>query len=148
MRDMNSLRKERCELIDKKFLRGLDDVEFLRLKEIEDLFGKIEEEKLGPDLARLEKFASDIERLNDVINKYNESIRAIDNDLLNIKFSFKDWTRGNNSVYGDEYELSLGNFHSGTVFNGSIVLSKSDRDEFIKALKGGAVPVFDVLLDD
>ena len=148
MKDIDLLRKERCELIDKKFLHGLDDGEFLRLKEIEDLFDKIEEEKLAPDLARLEKFASDIERLNDVINKYNGSIASIDNDLLNIKFSFKDWTRNGKSVYGDEYELSLGNFHSGTVFNGSIVLSKSDRNEFIKALKSGAAPVFDVFLDD
>ena len=45
-------------------------------------------------------------------------------------------------------ELSEGNFHSGTTFDGAIYLSNEDAAELIAAIKQGYTPVFSVMLVD
>ena len=45
-------------------------------------------------------------------------------------------------------ELSEGNFHSGTTFNGVICLNNEDAAELTAALKQGYTPVFSVMLEE
>lgn len=70
----------------------------------------------------------------------NESRKKVQIDLV-----FDDWRDSENrSIYGTEagMELSLGNFHPGTTFNGSIKLNDDEADELRAALKAGFTPVF------
>ena len=63
---------------------------------------------------------------------------------VRLRFAFNDWTRRGESIYSTEegIELSLGAFHSGTVFEGSLDLDSDDAAELRGALESGAEPVF------
>ena len=64
---------------------------------------------------------------------------------MKINLIFYDWIneRTGESVYCTEegIQLSLGDFHSGTVFTAEVQL-EDYRDEFEAAAKSGIVPVF------
>ena len=68
---------------------------------------------------------------------------------MKVKFVFDDWTKEGESIHQTEegIKLSLGNFHSGTVFNAEIDLDNGDSIELKKALKSGCTPVFYVVED-
>ena len=58
---------------------------------------------------------------------------------MQIKLVFNTWE--------ENYpELSEGNFHSGTTFNGAIYLDYEDAAELTAAIKQGYTPVFSVML--
>lgn len=63
---------------------------------------------------------------------------------MKIKLVFSDWQLRGKSVYNTEkgIQLSLGQFHSGTTFNGEIILDEDDEEELKQALKDGYEPVF------
>ena len=64
---------------------------------------------------------------------------------MQISLVFDDW-RGKNrkSIYHTEkrVELSMGNFHSGTVFIADLQLDEDSARELEAALSGGYIPVF------
>ncbi|MCL4486833.1 MAG: hypothetical protein M1570_01725 [Chloroflexi bacterium] len=64
---------------------------------------------------------------------------------MQIALVFDDW-RGKNrkSIYHTEkgVELSMGDFHSGTVFMADIQLDEDSARELEAALSGGYIPVF------
>jgi hypothetical protein len=67
--------------------------------------------------------------------------------LMKIKLVFDDWRNKTGcSVYGSDYELSLGNFHSGTTFPAEITLDAEDETELKESIKKGFVPVFYLVL--
>ncbi len=57
---------------------------------------------------------------------------------------FDDWRRRGQSVYSTEagVTLSMGDFHSGTTFPGTIDLDAEDEIELRGALRDGFQPVF------
>ena len=60
---------------------------------------------------------------------------------MKIKLIFNTWE--------ENYpELSEGNFHSGTTFDGAIYLNNEDAAELTAAIKQGYTPVFSVILAD
>ena len=61
---------------------------------------------------------------------------------MKIKLVFDDWRRDGKSVYQDNIDLSLRDFHSGTMFDGELVLSDEDAEELKKHLEDGYTPVF------
>jgi hypothetical protein len=62
---------------------------------------------------------------------------------MKIKLVFDDWrNKKSESVYSTNYQLSLGNFHSGTVFEGEIHLDWGSEEELKEAIRKGFVPVF------
>ena len=63
---------------------------------------------------------------------------------MKIKLVFDDWQKKGISVYctTDGVELSFGNFHSGTTFDGEIELTKEDEEELSEAIKKGYQPIF------
>ena len=65
---------------------------------------------------------------------------------VKVRFAFQDWQRDGVSIYQTErgIDLSLGNFHSGTVFEGELALDADDERELLRALFGGYKPVFEV----
>ncbi len=60
---------------------------------------------------------------------------------MKIKLIFDDWQdpEGRNACYS---ELSRGDFHSGTTFNGEIFLDSEQASELKEALARGFNPVF------
>jgi hypothetical protein len=67
---------------------------------------------------------------------------------MKIKVVFDDWReRGGNSVYQTEkgMDLSAGQFHSGTTFEGSIELNPDDEKELADAMADGYAPAFYVI---
>ena len=70
---------------------------------------------------------------------------------MKIKLVFHDWQRQGKSIY-DTPEcvelLSLGPFHSGTTFEGEIVLDDEDARDLRDSMKTGAEPVFVAILPD
>ena len=67
---------------------------------------------------------------------------------MKIKLVFLDWQKGGESIYSTDegVELSMGLFHSGTTFEGSIVLDPEDAQELAEAIKQGYQPCFWVTL--
>jgi len=64
---------------------------------------------------------------------------------MQIKLVFNDWRdKKGLSIYGTD--LTLGQFHSGTTFNGVILLDDEDAAELGKAIKDGNIPVFEIAL--
>jgi hypothetical protein len=64
---------------------------------------------------------------------------------MKIKLVFHDWLNKNlHSVYSTEKggELSYGDFHSGTMFDGEITLDKGNTFDLEDALKKGYYPAF------
>ena len=63
-----------------------------------------------------------------------------------VEFAFDDWKKGGVSVYQTEkgVELSMNDFHSGTVFQGIILLDEEHQRALIEALKDGYTPTFTV----
>jgi len=61
-----------------------------------------------------------------------------------IKLAFHDWVRDGKSIYSTEegIELSLGDFHSGTVFNGAICLDDNGIQEIQRAIARKEYPTF------
>ena len=63
---------------------------------------------------------------------------------MKIDLVFDDWRKKGKSVYLTEagVELSMGLFHGGTTFNGSIYLDEGDAQELQRALDDGYQAVF------
>jgi len=63
---------------------------------------------------------------------------------MKIDLVFDDWRKVGKSVYCTEagVELSMGSFHSGTMFSGTIDLEETDAHELREALEKGYQPVF------
>lgn len=66
---------------------------------------------------------------------------------MKIYLVFDDWKRQGKSVYSTEagVALSMGLFHSGTTFSGTIELYAGDEAELRSALRDGFRPVFWVM---
>ena len=66
---------------------------------------------------------------------------------MKIKLTFDDWKNQGKSIYNTEkgIELSSGDFHSGTTFNGTIELDQEQYEELKQALKDGYNPTFWVM---
>lgn len=68
---------------------------------------------------------------------------------MRIKLIFNDWiNKDGKSVYNQAgcTHLSMGQFHSGTMFNGQIDLDEDDRNEIRAGIAEGCWPVFKVML--
>ena len=63
-----------------------------------------------------------------------------------VEFAFDDWKKDGVSVYQTEegVELSMNDFHSGTVFQGILMLAEEHQDALINALHKGFTPTFTV----
>ena len=63
---------------------------------------------------------------------------------MKIKLVFDDWKEKGKSIYNTEkgIELSMGQFHSGTTFNGDITLDEEDEKELRRAIFNGYRPSF------
>jgi hypothetical protein len=62
---------------------------------------------------------------------------------VKVELVFDDWRdKSGRSVYGTNYELSLSDFHSGTIFQGEIDLDEESERKLTQALEQGFVPVF------
>lgn len=63
---------------------------------------------------------------------------------MRIKLVFDDWRRHGKSVYATSFglELSAGDFHSGTAFDGEIELTPELEAELSAAIEAGFQPVF------
>ena len=63
---------------------------------------------------------------------------------MRIKLVFNDWQKNGKSIYNTEagVHLSMGDFHSGSVFDGEIVVSADQKLELEKAMEAGYQPVF------
>ena len=63
---------------------------------------------------------------------------------MKIKLVFDDWKLKGKSVYSTEVgiDLSMNDFHSGTIFMGNIELDREQEGELMKALIAGFTPSF------
>ncbi len=63
---------------------------------------------------------------------------------MKTKLIFDDWRRNGKSVYNADagIALSLGDFHSGTIFSAEIELTAEQEDELRANLENGYEPVF------
>ena len=63
---------------------------------------------------------------------------------MKIKLAFHDWIKDGKSVYNSEQgiQLSMGDFHSGTVFDGEINLSSDNEEEILRSIQSNVYPVF------
>lgn len=68
------------------------------------------------------------------------------NNPITVKLALDDWKKDGVSVYQTEkgIELSMNDFHSGTVFHGILMLDEEHQQALIKALKEGYTPTFTV----
>lgn len=62
---------------------------------------------------------------------------------MKIRLVFDDWRKRGISVYNTEpgFELSIGNFHCGTIFNAEIEIP-GDEAELARAIAAGYEPCF------
>lgn len=68
---------------------------------------------------------------------------------MKIKLVFDDWHNSKGqSIYSHEdgIDLILGDFHSGTVFDGEIDLTKGDAQWLQKQIEAGKYPIFRISL--
>ena len=63
---------------------------------------------------------------------------------IKISLVFDDWTKEGKPIYNTEegVDLSLGIFHSGSTFEGTISLNEDDAEELIEAMEKGYQPQF------
>ena len=63
---------------------------------------------------------------------------------MKIKLVFLDWQKEGRSVYvtSKGNELSSGDFHSGTTFDGEIEVDEEQEVELFKAIQAGFQPCF------
>ena len=63
---------------------------------------------------------------------------------MKIKLIFMDWRKKGNSIYSTEegWGLSMGEFHGGTTFEGTIKLDKEQTIELNRAIEVGYQPCF------
>lgn len=67
---------------------------------------------------------------------------------MKIKLIFTDWRKWDKdkrcSIYNTEIgcELSMGEFHGGTTFDGEICLTPENEKELTEAIKQGYKPIF------
>lgn len=63
-----------------------------------------------------------------------------------VEFAFDDWKKQGVSIYQTEkgIELSMNDFHSGTVFQGIILMDEEHSQALVEALKEGYTPTFTV----
>ncbi len=69
---------------------------------------------------------------------------------MKVKLVFFDWhNRMGESIYHTPIgvELSLGSFHSGTIFDAEIQLNGDEHQDLTDALNEGFIPVFYVIRD-
>ena len=61
-----------------------------------------------------------------------------------VEFAFDDWKKGGVSVYQTEkgVELSMNDFHGGTVFQGVLMLDEEHSQALVEALREGYTPTF------
>ena len=64
--------------------------------------------------------------------------------LVRVKLVLTDWQKDGVSVYStvEGVRLSMGSFHSGTTFDGGIVVDADEKEELMQALADGYEPVF------
>lgn len=69
---------------------------------------------------------------------------------MKVELVFQDWQRDGQSIYGTELgvELSLGDFHGGTVFDAEINLDADQKDDLRYAIENGAVPIFRLCVNE
>lgn len=68
---------------------------------------------------------------------------------MRVKLVFKDWLNDKGeSIYNTDegIDLSIGEFHSGTTFDGAIYLLRLEEEELTKAIQNGYHPVFEVVI--
>ena len=69
--------------------------------------------------------------------------------MVAVKLVFSGWTKSGKRVADNNTtKLSMGDFHSGTVFNGHILLDENGKADFDKAIKLGYEPQFIVCGDN
>lgn len=63
---------------------------------------------------------------------------------MKVKLVFLDWQQKGRSIYNTErgVDLSTGDFHSGTTFDGEIELDEEQEVELFKAIQDGYQPCF------
>ena len=63
-----------------------------------------------------------------------------------VELAFDDWKKNGISVYQTEkgVELSMNDFHGGTVFQGILLLDEEHSQALVEALKKGYTPTFTV----
>lgn len=67
---------------------------------------------------------------------------------VKIKLVFDDWQdKQCKSVYSSKYELSLGNFHSGSTWDGEIEIDEYDLIDIRKSISEGHRAMFEMLLE-
>ena len=68
---------------------------------------------------------------------------------MKVKMVFLDWKLKGKSIYSTEVgnELSKGDFHSGTTFEGEIFLGLQKSEELKNAILQGFQPCFWLILD-
>lgn len=71
---------------------------------------------------------------------------------VKVKIVFEDWKdqETRRSIYNTKegIELSMGDFHSGTTFDGTMEFSEGEVKELKRAIKDGYHPVFTILFED
>lgn len=65
---------------------------------------------------------------------------------MKLRLAFQDWQRNGKSVYNtsEGIELSMGMFHSGTIFEATIKLDEDEAVDLLEYLAEGYEPVFSV----
>lgn len=81
-----------------------------------------------------------------------EALRSFLNDTaekpltrrVKVKLAFLDWREKGKSVYATDrgVELSMGDFHSGSTFPGTIELDQEQAEELTEAMRSGLQPCF------
>ena len=63
---------------------------------------------------------------------------------MKIKLVFNDWQKDGGSIYNTEegINLSMGDFHSGSTFDGEIIVNADQKLELEKAMEAGYQPTF------
>ena len=63
-----------------------------------------------------------------------------------VNLAFDDWKKAGVSIYQTEkgVELSMNDFHSGTVFYGILMLDEEHSQALVEALREGYTPTFTV----
>jgi hypothetical protein len=69
---------------------------------------------------------------------------------MKVKLVFLHWQQKGRSIYNTERgnDLSMGDFHSGTTFEGEIELDEEQEVELFKAIQAGFQPCFWIAKDE
>jgi len=99
-------------------------------------------------LRRIEEAGPDDRRRMLLSLAVRSHVNGYDTEELAIRLVFADWLdKDHRSVYSTEkgVDLSMGQFHSGTTFDGAIRLDSDDRGELESAMASGYTPVFHLI---